>query len=80
MVKAIGQDAFKGQIELVFQNLDSKSLLNRNVDLSTVKSRFGSVIPFPVNPGSNRVARVRRRGLVRWALSRCAGSYSGFYA
>jgi len=66
LVKAIGLDAFRGQVELVFQNLNPNTLLNKNTDISTVKSRFRSVFPFPVNLGSNRVAAAEYKTYSRW--------------
>jgi sulfite reductase (NADPH) hemoprotein beta-component len=66
LVKAIGLDAFRGQVELVFQNLTPNTLLNKNTDISTVKSRFRSVFPFPVNLGSNRLAAAEYKTYSRW--------------
>ncbi len=66
LVKAIGLDPFRGQVELVFQNLDSKTLLNQNTDISTVKSRFRSVFPFPVNLGSDKLSADEQKTYSRW--------------
>ena len=66
LVKAIGLDPFRGQVELVFQNLDSKTLLNQSTDISTVKSRFRSVFPFPVNPGSNKLSADEQKTYSGW--------------
>jgi sulfite reductase (NADPH) hemoprotein beta-component len=66
LVKAIGLDAFRGQVELVFQNLAPNTLLNKNTDISTVKSRFRSVFPFPVNLGPNKVTTAEHKTYSRW--------------
>ena len=66
LVKAIGLDAFRGQVELVFQNLNPNTLLNENTDISTVKSRFRSVFPLPVNPGSNKLSADKHKTFSRW--------------
>ena len=66
LVKAIGLDAFSAQVELVYRNLDSKNLLNQNTDISTVKSRFRTVFPFPLNLGSGKVTAAERETYSRW--------------
>ena len=66
LVKAIGLDAFRGQVELVFQNLNPNTLLNENTDISTVRSRFRSVFPLPVNPGSNKLSADKHKTFSRW--------------
>ena len=66
LVKAIGLDVFKSQVDLVFQNLDSASLLNQNTNISTVKGRFRSVLPLPVNLATERVEAVEQEAYSRW--------------
>ena len=66
LVKAIGLDAFRGQVELVFQNLNPNTLLNENIDISTVKSRFRSVFPLPVNLVSNKLSAEKHKTFSRW--------------
>ena len=66
LVKAIGLDVFRSQVELVFQNLDSASLLNQNTDISTVKGRFRSVFPLPVNLATDQVEAAEQEAYSRW--------------
>ena len=66
LVKAIGLDVFRAQVELVFQNLDSSSLLNQNTDISTVKGRFRSVFPIPVNLATDQVEIAEQETYSRW--------------
>jgi sulfite reductase (NADPH) hemoprotein beta-component len=66
LVKAIGLDVFRSQVELVFNNLDPASLLNQNTDISTVKGRFRSVFPFPVNMGADTVTAAEEESYSRW--------------
>ena len=66
LVKAIGLDVFRSQVELVFQNLDSASLLNQNTDISTVKGRFRSVFPLPVNLATDQEEAAERETYSRW--------------
>ncbi len=66
LVRAIGLDVFRSQVELVFKNLNSASLLNQNTDISTVKGRFRSVFPFPVNLGADRVTAAEEESYSRW--------------
>jgi sulfite reductase (NADPH) hemoprotein beta-component len=66
LVKEIGLDVFSAQVELVYRNLDPNSLLNQNTDISTVKSRFRSVFPFPRNLGADRVAAAEQETYSRW--------------
>ncbi len=74
LVKAIGLDPFRGQVELVFQNLDSKTLLNQNTDISTVRSRFRSVFPFPVNLGSDKLSAAEQKTYSRWLEKNTLGT------
>jgi len=74
LVKAIGLDPFRGQVELVFQNLDSKTLLNQSTDISTVKSRFRSVFPFPVNLGSDKLSADEQKTYSRWLKKNTMGT------
>lgn len=66
LVKAIGLDVFRSQVELVFQNLDPASLLNQNTDISTVKGRFRSVFPIAVNLARDQVQTVDQETYSRW--------------
>jgi sulfite reductase (NADPH) hemoprotein beta-component len=66
LVKEIGLDAFSAQVELVYRNLDSNNLLNQNTDISTVKSRFRAVFPFPRNLGADLLATAEQETYSRW--------------
>jgi sulfite reductase (NADPH) hemoprotein beta-component len=66
LVRAIGLDVFRSQVELVFNNLNSASLLNQNTDISTVKGRFRSVFPFPLNLGADTVSAAEQESYSRW--------------
>ncbi len=66
LVKAIGLDVFRAQVELVFQNLDSAHLLNQNTDISAVKGRFRSVFPIPVDLPAGQLEIAERETYSRW--------------
>ncbi len=66
LVKAVGLDAFRSQVELVFNNLDSSSLLNKPTDISTIKDRFRSVFPLPMSQGLDKLEPAVHQAYTRW--------------
>ncbi|MBT8434041.1 MAG: nitrite/sulfite reductase [Gammaproteobacteria bacterium] len=66
LVKAVGLDVFKSQVELVFKNLDSTSLSNKTADISTIKDRFRSVFPLPMNLGAEKLEPTVHQTYSRW--------------
>ena len=83
LVKAVGLDVFRSQVELVFNNLDSTSLLNRTADISTIKDRFRSVFPLPLNLGVEKLEAAVHQTYSRWldknTLATKFGNYRSVY-
>ncbi len=83
LVKAVGLDVFRSQVELVFNNLDSTSLLNRPADISTIKDRFKSVFPLPMNLGVEKLEAAVHQTYSRWldknTLATKFGNYRSVY-
>ncbi len=83
LVKAVGLDVFRSQVELVFNNLESTSLLNRTADISTIKDRFKSVFPLPLNLGVEKLEAVVHQTYSRWldknTLATRFGNYRSVY-
>ena len=83
LVKAVGLDVFRSQVELVFNNLDSTSLLNKTADISTIKDRFRSVFPLPINLGVDKLEAAVHQTYSRWldknTLATKFGNYRSVY-
>ena len=75
--------SFRSQVELVFNNLDSTSLLNRTADISTIKDRFRSVFPLPLNLGVEKLEAAVHQTYSRWleknTLATKFGNYRSVY-
>ena len=83
LVKAVGLDVFRSQVELVFNNLDSTSLLNKTAGISTIKDRFRSVFPLPINLGVDKLEAAVHQTYSRWldknTLATKFGNYRSVY-
>jgi len=66
LVKAVGLDIFRSQVELVYQNLDNQSLSRQSPDIDTIKKRFRAIFPFPINLRESKLPDVDRHIYERW--------------
>lgn len=66
LVRAMGIDAFRSEVEKVFLNLTPQSLLNKPIDIEDIKSRFKTGLPFPVNPTARKPDVAEREKYTRW--------------
>jgi sulfite reductase (NADPH) hemoprotein beta-component len=66
LVKAVGLRAFRSQVELVFKNLDSTGPLDTTADFATIKQRFRSILPLPMQPGIEEPEAAERKTYLRW--------------
>jgi sulfite reductase (NADPH) hemoprotein beta-component len=66
LVKAMGIDAFKEEVEKVFVNLVPENLTNKTTNIENIQSRFKTDLPFPVNPVGQRLNGVEREEYAKW--------------
>lgn len=66
LVKAMGIDAFKGEVEKVFANLLPENLTNKTTDIEDIQSRFKTDLPFPVNPVGQSLDAAEHEEYAKW--------------
>ncbi|MCZ6667719.1 MAG: nitrite/sulfite reductase, partial [Gammaproteobacteria bacterium] len=66
LVKAMGIDAFKAEVEKVFLNLLPENLTNKTADINDIQSRFKTDFPFPVNPVGQKLDGAENAEYARW--------------
>jgi sulfite reductase (NADPH) hemoprotein beta-component len=66
LVKAMGIDAFKAEVEKVFVNLLPENLTNKTTDIENIQSRFKTDFPFPVNPVGQRLDGAEHEEYAKW--------------
>ena len=83
LVKAIGLSALRSQVELAFKNLDATGTLDAIAEFATIKQRFRSILPLPINLGTEKPAAAERQAYSRWlernTLDTRFGSYRSVY-
>jgi len=66
LVKAMGIDAFKAEVEKVFLNLLPENLTHKTADINDIQSRFKTDFPFPVNPVGQKLDGAENAEYARW--------------
>jgi sulfite reductase (NADPH) hemoprotein beta-component len=66
LVKAMGIDAFKGEVEKVFANLLPENLTNKTADIEDIQSRFKTDLPFPVNLVKQKLDAAEHEEYAKW--------------
>jgi sulfite reductase (NADPH) hemoprotein beta-component len=66
LVKAMGIDAFKAEVEKVFLNLLPENLTNQTTDIEDIQSRFKTDFPFPVNPVGQTLDTAEHEEHTKW--------------
>ncbi len=66
LVKAMGIDAFKAEVEEVFVNLNPENLTHKTADIEDIQSRFKTDFPFPVNPVGQKLDAAEHEEYAKW--------------
>ena len=66
LVKAMGIDAFKAEVEKVFLNLLPENLTNKTTNIEDIQSRFKTDFPFPVNLVEQRPDAAEHEQYTKW--------------
>lgn len=66
LVKAMGIDAFKAEVEEVFVNLNPENLTHKTADIEDIQSRFKTNLPFPVNPVGQKLDAAEHEEYAKW--------------
>ena len=66
LVKAMGIDAFKAEVEEVFVNLNPENLTHKTADIEDIQSRFKTNFPFPVNPVGQKLDAAEHEEYAKW--------------
>ena len=66
LVKAMGIDAFKAEVEKVFVNLLPEHLTNKTADIEDIQSRFKTDFPFPVNLVALKLDDTEHEDYAKW--------------
>ncbi|MCZ6883365.1 MAG: nitrite/sulfite reductase [Gammaproteobacteria bacterium] len=79
LVKAMGIDAFKAEVEKVFVNLAPENLTNATVDIEDIQSRFKTDFPFPVNLVGLKPDDAENEDYARWLGKNTLATKFGHY-
>ncbi len=66
LVKSIGIEVFKSEIDHVFKNLNTDLLGHKTADLSTIKSRFKPVLPDSIKLNGHSLESDQHENYARW--------------
>ena len=66
LVKSIGIEVFKSEVDHVFKNLNTDLLGHKTADLSTIKSRFKPVLPDSIKLNGHSLESAQHENYARW--------------
>ncbi|MCH8106329.1 MAG: nitrite/sulfite reductase [Proteobacteria bacterium] len=66
LVKSIGIEVFKSEVDHVFKNLNTDLLGHKTADLSTIKSRFKPVLPDSIKLNGHSLESDQHENYARW--------------
>jgi sulfite reductase (NADPH) hemoprotein beta-component len=66
LVRDIGLEGFRTEVERVFATLDAGKLSNANTNIATIKARFRTVFPFPGNLSTVSLGTDEQAKYSRW--------------
>ena len=66
LVRSIGIEIFRSDVEDVFQNLNTETLTHKTIDISTIKNRFQPLIPAPKKLNGHRLDCGQDENYTRW--------------
>jgi sulfite reductase (NADPH) hemoprotein beta-component len=66
LVRSIGIDTFRSDVERVFQNLSTETLSHNTIDILTVKKRFQGVFPAAIKLNGIRLEGHQHKKYARW--------------
>ena len=79
LVRAMGIDAFRSEVEKVFLNLSPQNLSNKPADIDNIKNRFKTGLPFPVNPVARKPDGAEREEYNKWLEKNTQATKFGSY-
>ncbi|MEE8366381.1 MAG: nitrite/sulfite reductase [Gammaproteobacteria bacterium] len=66
LVRSVGIDIFRSNVERVFQNLSTETLSHNTIDILTVKKRFQGVFPDAIKLNGIRLEGHQHKKYARW--------------
>ncbi|MFT5506367.1 MAG: sulfite reductase (NADPH) hemoprotein beta-component, partial [Gammaproteobacteria bacterium] len=79
LIKAMGVDHFRDEVDQHFQKLQPDQLSNLPVDISEIQKRFKSPLPFPVNPAKRQPDEGDSVEFRRWEIQNTTNSRHSRY-
>jgi sulfite reductase (NADPH) hemoprotein beta-component len=79
LIKAMGIDHFRDEVDQHFQKLQPDQLSNLPVDISEIQKRFKSPLPFPVNPAKRQPDEGDSVEFRRWEIQNTTNSRHSRY-